>query len=293
MISGRPLPNPPPATTSGGRKLQNPPQIKAWFPLKLNPERKEALMTVVPSVVDGFYSHRQATCAARRALLEAFGGRRGSSIGNVERLEAEATARGPKTSSSHYELSGNVDPSNDEFKQKALEKLALMQHVDSDNYLSDHEVIFQDDFTDIDSSSDAKEILNSDSDEEKLTYFICVSQMAKAADTLLPLGKKLLDEDNHAVHLPNSMIGFGVLTEPDQITQRTLPEDAIEPPYFYHDNMVVASVGVWTKTSQYLYDVEPEFVDSKHFCTAVWKKAIFIICQLRTYFFLFRFQTTL
>ncbi|KAE8670470.1 aquaporin TIP1-1 [Hibiscus syriacus] len=37
-ISGRPPSNPPPATTSGGRKLQNPPQIKAWFPLKLNPE---------------------------------------------------------------------------------------------------------------------------------------------------------------------------------------------------------------------------------------------------------------
>ncbi|KAE8673347.1 hypothetical protein F3Y22_tig00111792pilonHSYRG00027 [Hibiscus syriacus] len=46
-----------------------------------------------------------------------------------------------------------------------------MQHVDSDNYSSDYEVTFQDDFTDIDSSSDIEEILNSDSDEEnKLLY---------------------------------------------------------------------------------------------------------------------------
>ncbi|KAE8668955.1 Delta(7)-sterol-C5(6)-desaturase [Hibiscus syriacus] len=46
-----------------------------------------------------------------------------------------------------------------------------MQHVDSDNYSSDYEVIFQDDFKDIDSSSDTEEILNSDFDEEnKLLY---------------------------------------------------------------------------------------------------------------------------
>ncbi|KAE8694310.1 hypothetical protein F3Y22_tig00110785pilonHSYRG00210 [Hibiscus syriacus] len=92
-----------------------------------------------------------------------------------------------------------------------------MQHVDSDNNSSDYEVIFQDDFTDIDSSSDIEEILNSDSDEEnKLLYltkmgfseaeasiamercgpdssiaelidFICADQMTKAADVLLPV----------------------------------------------------------------------------------------------------------
>ncbi|KAE8731141.1 DNA (Cytosine-5)-methyltransferase DRM1/2 isoform 2 [Hibiscus syriacus] len=46
-----------------------------------------------------------------------------------------------------------------------------MQHVDSDNYSSDYEAIFQDDFTDIDSSSNTEEILNSDSDKEnKLLY---------------------------------------------------------------------------------------------------------------------------
>ncbi|KAE8686759.1 hypothetical protein F3Y22_tig00111027pilonHSYRG00028 [Hibiscus syriacus] len=92
-----------------------------------------------------------------------------------------------------------------------------MQHVDSDNYSSDYEVIFQDDFTNIDSSSDTEEILNSDSDEEnkllyltkmgysdveasiamercgtdssiaELTDFIFADQMAEAADALLPV----------------------------------------------------------------------------------------------------------
>ncbi|KAE8655992.1 DEAD-box ATP-dependent RNA helicase 46-like isoform X2 [Hibiscus syriacus] len=191
----------------------------------------------------------------------------------------------------------------------------------------------RDDFTDIDSSSDTEKILNYDSDEEnKLLYltkmgyseaeasiaiercgtdssiaelidFICVDQMTKAADALLPvedrkplcndpnykkrrnsgydflkrnkqrkLEKKLLNEDYHVVYLPNPMIGFGVLTEPDQIIQRTLPEDAIRPPYFYYENVALAPVGIWTKISRYLYDVEPKFVDSKYFCVAARKR---------------------
>ncbi|KAE8724053.1 shaggy-related protein kinase epsilon [Hibiscus syriacus] len=186
-----------------------------------------------------------------------------------------------------------------------------MQHVDSDNFSSDYEAIFQDDFTNIDSSSNTDEILNSDSDEEnkllyltkmgyskadasiamercgldssiaELTDFICTAQMAKVADALFPvedrkplcndpnykkrrnsgydfwkgknqrkLGKKLLNEDDYAVHLLNLMIGFGVPTEPDQITQRTLPEDAIGPPYFYYENVALAPVGVWTEMSR-------------------------------------------
>ncbi|KAE8681998.1 hypothetical protein F3Y22_tig00111277pilonHSYRG00034 [Hibiscus syriacus] len=149
-----------------------------------------------------------------------------------------------------------------------------MQHVDSDNYSSDYEAIFQDDFKDIDSSSDIEEISNSDSDEEnKLLYltktgyseaeasitmercgpdssiaelidFICAAQMAKAVDALLSgedrkslwndpnykkilnsgydfwkrekqrkLEKKLLNEDDYAIHLLNLMIGSARLIE--------------------------------------------------------------------------------
>ncbi|KAE8736145.1 hypothetical protein F3Y22_tig00000136pilonHSYRG00049 [Hibiscus syriacus] len=188
-----------------------------------------------------------------------------------------------------------------------------------------------------DSSSDTEEILNSDSDEEnkllyltkmgyldaeasiamercgldssivELTYFICVAQMAKKQGKL---EKKLLNEDDHVVHLSipmigsgvptepdqitqrtlpeyaigplyfyykqihlsNLMIGFGVHTKPNQITQRTLPEDAIRSSYFYYENVALAPVNVWTGISQYLFDVEPEFVDSKHFHDATLKR---------------------
>ncbi|KAE8655849.1 DNA (Cytosine-5)-methyltransferase DRM1/2 isoform 2 [Hibiscus syriacus] len=141
-----------------------------------------------------------------------------------------------------------------------------------------------DDFTYIDSSSNTEEILNPDSDEDnkllyltkigyseaedsidmercgldssiaELTDFICTAQMAKVADELLPkqrkLEKKLLNEDDHVVHLLNPMIGFGVPTELYHITQRTLPEDAIAHPYFYYENVALAPVGVWTEMSQ-------------------------------------------
>ncbi|KAE8713443.1 Detected protein of confused Function [Hibiscus syriacus] len=108
-----------------------------------------------------------------------------------------------------------------------------------------------------------------DSSIAELTDFICVDQMAKVVDAFLPveeterkLEKKLLNEDDHAVHISIPMIGYGVPTEPDQITQRTLPEDAIGPPYFYYENVALDPVGVWTKMSRYLYDVEPDFVGS-------------------------------
>ncbi|KAE8695090.1 hypothetical protein F3Y22_tig00110744pilonHSYRG00083 [Hibiscus syriacus] len=171
-----------------------------------------------------------------------------------------------------------------------------MQHVDSDNNLSDYEAMFQDDFTDIDSSSDTEEILNSDSDEEnkllfltKMGYsevkasitmerygldsliaelidFICADQMAKATDALLmkqrKLEKKLLNEDDHVVHLSIPMIGSGVPTEPDQITQRTLPEYTIGSPYFYYEQIHLSNpmigFGVHTKPDQITQRTLPE-----------------------------------
>ncbi|KAE8720945.1 hypothetical protein F3Y22_tig00017808pilonHSYRG00024 [Hibiscus syriacus] len=145
-----------------------------------------------------------------------------------------------------------------------------MQHVDYDNYSSDYEAILQDDFTDTDSSSDTEEILNSDSDEEnkllyltkmgyseaeasiameicdpnssiaELTDFICVAQMAKATNALLSgEDKKPLCNDPNYKKRQNS----------DQITQRTLPEDAIGSPYLYYENVALAPVGAWTEMS--------------------------------------------
>ncbi|KAE8701489.1 DNA (Cytosine-5)-methyltransferase DRM1/2 isoform 2 [Hibiscus syriacus] len=155
----------------------------------------------------------------------------------------------------------------------------------------------------------------SDSSIAELTDFICADQMAKVTDALLmvedrkplcndpnykqrrnlgydlwkrkkqrKLEKKLLNEDDHAVYLSIPMIGSGVPTESDQITQRTLPEDAIGSPYFYYENMALAPVNVWTEISQYLFDVEPEFVDSKHFHATTLKRAIFIILPIENRF---------
>ncbi|KAE8729342.1 hypothetical protein F3Y22_tig00003721pilonHSYRG00280 [Hibiscus syriacus] len=133
----------------------------------------------------------------------------------------------------------------------------------------------------------------SDSPIAKLTDFICAAQMAKAADALLPvkdrkplcndpnykkrrnlgydfwernkqkkLEKKLLNEDDHAVHLLIPMIGSVVPTKPDQITQRTLPEDAIGSSYLYYEhiylsNPMIGSV-VPTKPDQITQRTLPE-----------------------------------
>ncbi|XVF14080.1 hypothetical protein REPUB_Repub09cG0026100 [Reevesia pubescens] len=152
-------------------------------------------------------------------------------------------------------------------------------------------------------ASIAMERCGPDSSIEELTDFICAAQMAKAEDALLPLeDKKPFSNDfNHkkrrnldydlwkrkkqmklekrhlnivddALHLPNPMIGFGVPTESYQITQRKLPEAAIGPPYFYYENVALAPKGVWTTISRFLYDVEPEFVDSKYFCASARKR---------------------
>ncbi|XP_052196507.1 DNA (cytosine-5)-methyltransferase DRM2-like [Diospyros lotus] len=132
----------------------------------------------------------------------------------------------------------------------------------------------------------------------ELTDFICAAQMAKAADPYLPddtkpkpklifhkgkpkrklfdselLGRKRQREiDDEAIHLPNPMIGYGVPTETSPTLRRSLPEAAIGPPYFYYENVALAPKGVWDTIKRFLYDVEPEFVDSKYFCASARKR---------------------
>ncbi|KAI9085576.1 hypothetical protein K1719_032419 [Acacia pycnantha] len=138
----------------------------------------------------------------------------------------------------------------------------------------------------------------------ELTDFLCAAQIAKAEDALMApeekprcsdhtnknkrryyecevlgrkkprdIGKKTFNEDDEMLHLPNPMIGFGVPTDESfSITRRTLPEAAVGPPYFYYENVALAPKGVWQTISRFLYDIEPEFVDSKHFCAAARKR---------------------
>ncbi|CAN1817910.1 DNA (cytosine-5)-methyltransferase DRM1A [Linum perenne] len=68
------------------------------------------------------------------------------------------------------------------------------------------------------------------------------------------------------------MIGYGTPTDTPHITTRKLPESAIGPPYFYYENVALAPKGVWQTISRCLYDIEPEFVDSKFFCAAARKR---------------------
>lgn len=84
--------------------------------------------------------------------------------------------------------------------------------------------------------------------------------------------KKLLHGDEEPIRLPNPMVGFGVPAETRTIVPRTLPEAAIGPPYFYYENVALAPKGVWDTISRFLYDVEPEFVDSKYFCATARKR---------------------
>ena len=81
------------------------------------------------------------------------------------------------------------------------------------------------------------------------------------------------EDDGQTLNLPNPMMGFGVPNEPKSIiTHRTLPENAIGPPYFYYENVALTPKGVWQKISRFLYDVQPEYVDSKYFCAAARKR---------------------
>ncbi|KAF7819558.1 DNA (cytosine-5)-methyltransferase DRM2 [Senna tora] len=155
----------------------------------------------------------------------------------------------------------------------------------------------------VDVASVALERCGMNSSVDELIDFICAAQTAKAEDALMApeekprcsnltkqkkrsyyeceiLGKKKLkgsekkvfDEDEEMIHLPKPMVGFGVPTESFAITHRKLPESAIGPPYFYYENVALAPKGVWQTISRFLYDIEPEFVDSKYFCAAARKR---------------------
>ncbi|CAL4897640.1 unnamed protein product [Urochloa decumbens] len=80
-----------------------------------------------------------------------------------------------------------------------------------------------------------------------------------------------LDSDDEPMPLPNPMVGFG-LPNGSTPVNRSVPGQAIGPPYFYYENVALAPKGVWKTISRFLYDIQPEFVDSKFFCAAARKR---------------------
>ncbi|XP_010453588.1 PREDICTED: DNA (cytosine-5)-methyltransferase DRM2-like [Camelina sativa] len=127
-------------------------------------------------------------------------------------------------------------------------------------------------------------------DIAELTDFLCAAQMAREFSEFHTdpeeqnprhdVKKRRLESnresrssvDDEPVRLPNPMIGFGLPNEPGLITHRKLPELARGPPFFYYENVALAPKGVWETISRHLYDILPEFVDSKYFCAAARKR---------------------
>ncbi|GAB4839771.1 DNA (cytosine-5-)-methyltransferase [Ancistrocladus abbreviatus] len=79
-------------------------------------------------------------------------------------------------------------------------------------------------------------------------------------------------KDDFTLNLPNPMVGFGVPGGDWCVSRRRVPEAAIGPPYFYYENVAFTPKGTWERISQFLYDIEPEFVDSMYFSAAARKR---------------------
>ncbi|PRQ53966.1 putative DNA (cytosine-5-)-methyltransferase [Rosa chinensis] len=106
--------------------------------------------------------------------------------------------------------------------------------------------------------------------DDKKKRKLCEYAMSKRKKKV-GLGNGIIEEDDEALHLPNPMIGFGTPTHLCQI-HRSIPEAATGAPYFYYENVALTPKGVWNTISRFLYDIQPEFVDSKYFCAAARKR---------------------
>ncbi|VYS66907.1 unnamed protein product [Arabidopsis thaliana] len=130
-----------------------------------------------------------------------------------------------------------------------------------------------------------------DASMEEVVDFICAAQMARQFDEIYaePDKKELMNNNkkrrtytetprkpntDQLISLPKEMIGFGVPNHPGLMMHRPvpIPDIARGPPFFYYENVAMTPKGVWAKISSHLYDIVPEFVDSKHFCAAARKR---------------------
>ncbi|GJN34189.1 hypothetical protein PR202_gb22833 [Eleusine coracana subsp. coracana] len=70
------------------------------------------------------------------------------------------------------------------------------------------------------------------------------------------------------------MTGFNLPIEEYRSGDRPspIPTQATGPPFFYYENVACAPKGVWATISRFLYDIEPEFVDSEFICVAARKR---------------------
>ncbi|XP_019100555.1 PREDICTED: DNA (cytosine-5)-methyltransferase DRM1-like isoform X2 [Camelina sativa] len=144
----------------------------------------------------------------------------------------------------------------------------------------------------------ALERCGEDASVEEVVNYICAAQMARQFDDffaqqdkkeLITNSKKrrVYNEpqrrkrkpntamaNDELIRLPNPMTGFGVPNEPGIMTKRPvpIPDVARGPPYFYYENVAMASKGAWAKISSQLYDIMPEFVDSMYLSAAAMRR---------------------
>ncbi|KAG7550732.1 Ubiquitin-associated domain [Arabidopsis thaliana x Arabidopsis arenosa] len=137
-----------------------------------------------------------------------------------------------------------------------------------------------------------------DASVEEVVDFICAAQMARQFDEFFaepdrrePMNnskkRRTYNEpqrrerkpntamaSDQLIYLPKEMIGFGVPNRPGLMMNRPVPvpDIACGPPFFYYENVAMTPKGVWATISSHLYDIVPEFVDSKHFCAAARKR---------------------
>lgn len=113
---------------------------------------------------------------------------------------------------------------------------------------------------------------SSSAEEVRYVYDSQRGKKRKPAEETYNRKKRFLAENETMTRLPNPMIGFGLPNQRTYMANRKIPEAAIGPPYFYYENVALAPKGVWETISRFLYDIEPEFLDSKHFCATARKR---------------------
>ncbi|KAL1317178.1 DNA (cytosine-5)-methyltransferase DRM2-like [Arachis ipaensis] len=84
--------------------------------------------------------------------------------------------------------------------------------------------------------------------------------------------KKPLEIDMEEIELSIPTNGFSIAKGLYPRVVRKIPDKLAGPPYFYYENVAIAPVGVWNKISNFLYGIQPEFVDSKLFCASTRKR---------------------
>ncbi|XP_044432580.1 DNA (cytosine-5)-methyltransferase DRM1 [Triticum aestivum] len=72
--------------------------------------------------------------------------------------------------------------------------------------------------------------------------------------------------------LADAVLAAQIFKRDNDSAESVLLDTPQEPPYFYFENVERAPKGVWDEMSRCLYNLAPEYVDSKDFCAATRKR---------------------